>query len=176
MRRGAQGHEGAMAVLCAGFAQVVVKEAVVVAAAKPDQVSFELFKPAVDEELWIGLDRFNLANFLCRDNNSADNCSVARYSVTLEGPTIAQELGAQVPLLCPIIFQALSSLLISDDGKIVPFPKHIKSTSVDKGITGRVEGKSGEIEGDCEREFKAWDAVSEIRLAWISSRRICCNI
>jgi hypothetical protein len=72
----------------------------------------------------------------------------------LEGPTIAQELTSEVPLFCPIRLQALSSLLVADNRPSVPTSKHIESTNVDKGITGRVEGKSVESEWDGEREFK----------------------
>ena len=99
------------------------------------QVSAELGEPSVNERLRVDFDCLNLSDGSEGDDNSSDHNSIASNSVTLEGPTITQELGAEVPLLRPIRFQTLSSFLVSDDGPVVPAAEQIEATSIDKGIT-----------------------------------------
>jgi hypothetical protein len=91
----------------------------------------------------------------------------------LEGPTIAQELGAEVPLFCPIRLQALSSLFIPNDGPVIFASQQVESTNVDKGITTKwMFGEVGEVQWDCERVLKRRAASGEIWLNAIRSRRI----
>jgi hypothetical protein len=116
--------------------------------AEPDEIAAELLKPAVYKELRVGFNRFDLTDFFSRNDNASNDCSVARYSDMLQGPTITQELGPEVPFLCPIRFQALSSFLVPDNRPSVPLSKHIEAANVDKGIAARVEGESGEIKWD----------------------------
>lgn len=143
-----------MAVGNTGVAEIVVEVAFVPRPPEAPKVAPELVEPAIYKELSVGFDCLDLADFFERNDNSSNDCSIARNSVMLEGPTIAQELGAQVPLFGPIRFQTLSSFLVPDSRPSVPLSKHIEATNVDKGIAGRVEGEPWKVEGDCEREFK----------------------
>jgi hypothetical protein len=137
------------------------------------EISAQLFAPSLDEELRIKLNCFHLSDGGESDDNPANHDSVARYSVMLEGPAITQELRPEVPLLCPIRFQTLSSFFISNDRPAVLLSEQIESTSVDKGITARrVPWPVREIQWDCEREFKCRARSEEIRLNAIKSRRI----
>jgi len=94
-----------------------------------------LLEPFLDEVLGIDLDRFDLPYRGESNDDPANHDSVARYSETLEGPTITQELGSKVPLLRPIRFQALSSFVVSDARAGILFSEKIESASVGKGIS-----------------------------------------
>lgn len=155
LRGGTELHERAVPIHGAGLAEVVVPPFFVVALHELVQVTPKLLKPAVDQELRVDFDGLDLADFLRGDDNAPNDDSVATYSEMLEGPTIAQKLGAEVPLFRPIRFQALSSFLVSNASGLAVPAEQIEATSVDKGIsTDRVPGKTREVQRDCEREFK----------------------
>ena len=83
-----------MGVRGTSFSQVVVEVALIPASHQAVQIPLELLKPAVNEVLRIKLLRLDLSDRSERDNNPTDDDSVARYAEMLEGPAIAQELGA----------------------------------------------------------------------------------
>ena len=144
-----------MAVCCAGVSEIVVKISFFPRGDEAVEIPPGLLIPSVDEVLGIDLDRLDLADCGESNDDPANHDSVARYSVMLEGPTIAQELGSEVPFFCPIMFQALSSFFISNDGALVPSAKHIESTNVDKGITrDRVHREVRHPQWDAETPFK----------------------
>ena len=90
--RGAEGNERAVRISGAGIAEVVVEIGVLPAPAKPVQVPAKLLVPQIDEVLGIDFDRLDLADCGESNDDPANHDSVARYSVMLEGPAIAQEL------------------------------------------------------------------------------------
>lgn len=152
---GAKRHELAARIAGAAISEVVVPPSVIYAFDDSPEIAFQLLVPEIDEVLGVDLDRFNLADGLKGDDDPSDHCGVARYSATLQGPAIAQELGSQVPFFCPISFQALSSFFVSYDGPLIPDSEQIESPNVDKGITtSGVSWHAGHVKGDREREFK----------------------
>jgi len=175
--RGAEGNERAVRISGAGIAEVVVEIGVLPAPAKPVQVPAKLLVPQIYEVLGIDFDRLDLADHGLGYDDSSNHSSVARNSEMLEGPTIAQKLAPQIPFFCPIRFQTLSSLLISDDGPAIAFAEKIESTSVDKGITAdRMSGEAWKVKWDGKRIFKCRRISGEIRLNTIRSRRIDSHI
>jgi hypothetical protein len=161
----------------AGIAEVIVKVVFVITIYQMIQVPPQLPEPSLDKVLGVELDCFNLSDRRLCDNDPTNDNSVARYSDMLEGPTIAQELGTEVPLLCPIRLQTLSSFLISNDRSVIFSSEKIESTNVDKGIIGyRMPWEAWKLQGDRERVLKCRAISGVIRLNTIRSRRIDPNI
>jgi len=136
-----------------------------------------LLEPNIDQVLGVDLDRLNLADHGLGYDNSSNHDSIARYSEMLEGPTIAQKLRTEIPFLCPIRLQTLSSLLISHDRATIALSEKIESTSVDKGITADwMSREAWKVKWDGERVLKCRRISGEIRLNTIRSRRIDSHI
>jgi hypothetical protein len=151
--------------LGARLSEVEVPEAIVETLAKAPQIASKLLMPEVDQMLRIDLDCLDLADFFLRDDDATDRDGVDAFHAALpRRPTVADELGSQVPLFGPVAVEATGGLFVPDDGTALILPKKVGASDIDKRVSGRMSREIHPVERYRERELKSRFAIHKIRL------------
>lgn len=160
---------GATAPLDASVGEVEIPPFALPTADEIIQVMLELFEPALDLPLGIKFDGLDAEDVSLMNDDAAYYSSIAGDSADGATPAIAEKLGAQVPLLCPVGFEAPGCFFIPNASTAVVYSKHINPAAVDEGVVGNwMAREAGEIQRDAEGKFDRLSIIELERLDMIA--------
>ena len=160
MGGGAYGLEYAIAVIGTGLGEVEVPIAFVVGTADAPKVSAELFVPSGNKVFGEGLDAFDLVELGLENCRAANDAAATVEAELLEDPSVADELGTEVPLLRPVCAGGCAESFVVHPNRAGEVgAEKVHTADVEEGAAPRVFGKAVLVEGNGECVFESRFAV-----------------